>query len=339
MTEKQLLTYLKQNPFVLAPMAGITDCAFRSFMKEMGCGVVISELISANGLFYQSQKTRNLMAFDSTQKPVGIQLFGENLDNLAMAAKEVELSGADFVDLNFGCPVPKVVKKGAGSAVLKDLNQLAVVLRQVKSAISIPLTIKIRTGWDEASRNSHEVAHIAQEEGVTWVAIHGRTRAAAYSGLADWDYIADVQAKAGIPILGNGDIRGAEQAVLRLKSSGCAGVMIGRGCLKNPWVFRQALAVLNGQEEAVERDFLWVLDRLRSHLEAFSSERVIQIQLKKFSSWFSAGYPGSAQFRRDLFASQTLSEIGTLTNEYFQGVQHLMQADTSQEPFLMGGHG
>ena len=339
MTEQELLSYLKDNPFVLAPMAGITDCAFRSFMKEMDCGVVISELVSAKGLFYKSKKTRNLIKFDSTQKPVGIQLFGENPNDLAMAAKQVEGLGADFVDLNFGCPVPKVVKKGAGSAVLKDLKQLALILRYVKSAIAIPLTIKIRTGWNESSRNSFKVAYIAQEEGVTWVAIHGRTRSAGYSGLADWDYIADVQSKMTIPILGNGDIRSGQQAVDHLRSSGCTGVMIGRGCLKNPWIFRQAMAEFKEQPNLVEKDFLWALERLRTHLLAHTSRRIALLQLKKFSSWFSAGYPGSAQFRRDLFSSYSPEEIGDRITEYFHKVQHLVQSDTSQEPFLMGGHG
>ncbi|MCB0384578.1 MAG: tRNA-dihydrouridine synthase, partial [Bdellovibrionales bacterium] len=273
------------------------------------------------------------------QQPVGIQLFGENLDNLAAAAKEVELMGADFVDLNFGCPVPKVVKKGAGSAVLRDLAVLAEVLKAVKGAISIPLTIKIRTGWDEASKNAHEVVRIAQEEGVTWVAIHGRTRAAGYSGLADWDYITDVQAKTSLPIIGNGDVRSAEQAVERLQGSGCWGVMIGRGCLKNPWIFRQSMALKNGEKVEVKKDFLWVLDRLRTHLERNSTERVVLIQLKKFSSWFSSGYPNSAQFRRDLFASTNVVEIYGRAQEYFLSIQHLMQADTSHEAFLMGGHG
>ncbi|MCB0364005.1 MAG: tRNA dihydrouridine synthase DusB [Bdellovibrionaceae bacterium] len=339
MTEKALLQYLDQNPFVLAPMAGISDCAFRSFMRELNCGVVVSELVSANGLFYDSQKTRNLMAFAEDQRPVGIQLFGDNLDSLAAAAKEVEGTGADFVDLNFGCPVPKVVKKGAGSAVLKDLTQLAIVLRTVKRAISIPLTIKIRTGWDESSKNTHDVVRIAQEEGVTWVAVHGRTRAAGYSGLADWDYISEVQAKTKMPIIGNGDIRSSQQAVQRLQSSGCRAVMIGRGCLKNPWIFRQSLALFRGEQIEVIKDFLWVLDRLKFYLQKYSSDRIVLIQLKKFSAWFSAGYPNSAQFRRDLFSSTSVDEIYGRAQTYFVSIQHLMQADTSHEPFLMGGHG
>src|SRR4051812_20930278 len=204
MKESVLLAYLKAQPFTLAPMAAITDRPFRSFMREMGCGVVVSELVSATGLKYSSEKTLRMMEFEPSQHPVGIQLFGEELDHLSEAAKKVEQLGADFVDLNFGCPVTKVVKRGAGSACLKDLLFLREILRAVKSAVSIPVTIKVRTGWDENTRNSSEVAQIAFDEGITWMAIHGRTRAAQYNGLADWDYIRSVKASSPIPVIGNG---------------------------------------------------------------------------------------------------------------------------------------
>ena len=181
-----LIQQLRDNPFVLAPMAGITDVAFRSFMKEMGASVVITELVSANGLAFGSEKTKKLMEYDEIQRPIGVQLFGDNLDHLRDASVFVEQEiGADFVDLNFGCPVPKVVKKGGGSAILKDLDRLATLLNLVKGAIEIPLTIKIRTGWDQPSRNSDEVCKIAYNEGVEWVGIHGRTRSQGYQGDAD----------------------------------------------------------------------------------------------------------------------------------------------------------
>ncbi|MCC7403457.1 MAG: tRNA dihydrouridine synthase DusB [Bdellovibrionales bacterium] len=339
MTEVALLKFLRENPFVLAPMAGITDNAFRSFMRELGCGIVVSELVSATGLFFNSGRTRDLMKFESSQHPVGIQLFGENPEHLASAAKEVEARGADFVDLNLGCPVPKVVKKGAGSALLREPLRLAAILRVLKGSVKIPVTIKIRTGWDEGSRNAEEIVRLAHEEGVTWVAIHGRTRAAGYSGAADWDYMSRVQQAADLPIIGNGDIRSGAQAVDRLRTSGCAAVMIGRGCLKNPWIFRQATALWKGQLDEGPKDFPRLLTQLRAHYEKDASERVTNIQLKKFSAWFSAGYPNSAQFRRGLFAATDLDEVLRLASEYFLSVQDLVQGDTSAEPFLMGGHG
>lgn len=340
-----LVQELHKHPFVLAPMAGITDNAFRSFMKELGCGIVISELISAHGINYHSQKTLDLMKFEKTQSPVAIQLFGETPEAVAEAAKHVQDKGADFVDLNFGCPVKKVVSKGAGSAILKDLTALQKMVSTVKSAIQIPLTIKIRTGWDANTRNAVEVCNIAYNEGVTWVSIHGRTRSQGYEGLADWDYISEVKSQVKIPIIGNGDIHTPQQAVERLKASGCDGVMIGRGCLKNPWIFSEALALLNyeksgkAQEGKLNKDFLQLLESLNAHLSRNFDDHLVGIQLKKFTAWFSAGYPGSANFRKDIFQHKTAAEVYSYAYKYFESIKPLMQEDTSRERFLMGGHG
>ncbi|MCB0362080.1 MAG: tRNA-dihydrouridine synthase, partial [Bdellovibrionales bacterium] len=316
-----------------------TDSPFRSFMREMGCGAVVTELVSANGLHYDSEKTRKLMSYEESQRPVGIQIFGENEIHLAHAAQTSEEMGVDFVDINFGCPVPKVVNKGAGSATLRDLVKLARVLRSVKSAVSIPVTIKIRTGWDEKNRNSDEVVRIAHEEGITWVGIHGRSRAAGYSGRADWEYIKNIKEGSKIPILGNGDISTAKIAVERLRDSGCNGVMIGRGCLKNPWIFREANDLSFGRETETKRDFVSLVSRLNHYLEGFYPERIVLLQLKKFSAWFSSGYPNSSHFRRDLFSSEKREELMDRILEYFEGIKSLSQTDTSNEPFLMGGHG
>jgi nifR3 family TIM-barrel protein len=340
MRESELLQHLRENPFVLAPMAGITDRPFRTFMREMGCGAVVTELVSATGLRYSADKTRKLMEFDQTQHPIGIQLFGENLEHLADAARAVEQMGADFVDLNFGCPVPKVVNKGAGSACLKDLVRLRDTLRATKSAVGIPVTIKIRTGWDAHSRNSHEVAQLAYDEGITWVAIHGRTRAQAYTGLADWEYIQEVKVQAKLPILGNGDISSAQQACDRLQITGCDGVLIGRGCLKNPRLFLQSRALLerrsfDGSEAGLER----ILSRLCEHLDEFYDDRLTLIQMRKFAAWYSAGFPGAAAFRKELFQLQERSSTLGRIQEFFAGVSSVAPADTSSEPFLMGGHG
>lgn len=337
---KQSLTeHLRQNPFVLAPMAGITDQPFRSFMREMGAGVVVTELVSATGLRYSSDKTKKLMSFTEDQRPIGVQIFGENLEHMADAAKYIQDQGADFVDINFGCPVPKVVKRGAGSACLKDLNSLREVVHAVKSAIQIPLTIKVRTGWDENSKNSHEVTRIAQEEGVAWVAIHGRTRAQGYSGVADWDFIKDVKQNSPIPVIGNGDIHSAKKAISRLQESGCDGVMIGRGCLKNPWIFREAMALYKGETLVVEKNFTKVLEKLYEHFSEFYEERLVLLQMKKFSMWFSAGYPSSSQFRKNIFRINDKTEVLGQIYEYFGSLSQTPQEDTSEEAFLMGGHG
>lgn len=340
MTREELLIQLREKPFVLAPMAGITDSPFRTFMKEMGAGIVVSELISATGTVFCSERTLSLMAFDEVQRPVGLQLFGEEPEHVARAAQVVQEKGADFVDLNFGCPVPKVVKKGAGSAMLKDLPGMEKLLKAVVGAVNIPVTIKIRTGWDDKTRNALDVVNLAADCGITWVAIHGRTRAQGYSGQADWDFISEVKAKAPIPVLGNGDILSARQAVHCLKESGCDGVLIGRGALKNPFIFAESMALLRGEPQPqAEVDFSAIFTRLRDLVAAHFDEKLTQIQLKKFAAWFSTGYPNASHFRKELFQDRSADEIYQIAIKYFSSIHRKDQLDTSSEAFLMGGHG
>ena len=335
------LDALKANPFVLAPMAGITDHAFRSFMKALDCGVVVTELVSSHGIEYKSDRTMKLMSFDETQRPIGIQLFGEEPEIVARAAQVSQEQGCDFIDLNFGCPVPKVVKKGAGSAMLKDLPNMRKMLSAVVKAVDIPVTIKIRTGWDASMRNAIDVCKLAHDEGITWVAIHGRTRAQGYSGLADWDYITEVKAQSPLPVLGNGDIHTARQAVDRLKNSGCDGVLIGRGCLKNPYIFFDAIRLWQGQTELKkeERKFNIIIRRLYDYLQLYCEPHLVGIQLKKFAAWYSTGYPGASQFRKEVFQTKDLNESLEKTLSFFDSISLYDQEDTSSEDFLMGGHG
>ena len=334
MTEEILLKELRKNPFFLAPMAGITDCPFRSFMRERGCGIVTTELISAKSLQIGNDRSHQLMSFTKDQTPVGIQLFGEELEALAIAAQMVEQKGADFIDLNFGCPVLKIVKKGAGSAVLKDLCFLQKILRTVKSSVSIPVSIKVRTGWDQHSRNTHEIAKIAHDEGIIWLTIHGRTRAQAYSGQADWPYIAEVKKQSPIPIIGNGDLTCAEQVLKLKRESLCDGMMIGRGCLKNPWIFQE----VNNSVE-FEKSYMKVLNQLKYYLENFYDEKMFLLQYKKFSTWYSSGYPDSAHFRQTVFQKREKQEVLDLVEGYFSKIDFKAKQDTAYEPSLMQGHG
>lgn len=335
------LEALKKNPFVLAPMAGITDHAFRHFMKKFDASVVVTELISAVGIEYKSERTLSLMKYDETQRPIGIQLFGEDPEILGRAAQVAEAHGADFIDLNFGCPVPKVVKKGAGSAMLKDLDLMQKVLSSCVKAVKIPVTIKIRTGWDQTTRNAKDVCDLAYNEGITWVAIHGRTRAAGYSGLADWEFIADVKANTKIPVLGNGDILSPQKAVLRLRESGCDGVLIGRGALKNPLIFADAFSLWKGESlrHDLKRNYSAIFMDLNEAIKANSSEHITNIQLKKFASWFSTGYPGSSAFRKAIFQIKNNDEVLSCALDFFSSIGTIEQEDTSHEEFLMGGHG
>ncbi|MBE8221171.1 MAG: tRNA dihydrouridine synthase DusB [Bdellovibrionales bacterium] len=327
-----LLKELYKNPFVLAPMAGITDSPFRSFMKEMGCGIITTELTSATGLQFNSEKTKKLMEFSSKQQPVGVQLFGTDLKNLEYASKYIEDLGASFVDINLGCPVNKVVKKGAGSALLKDLKTLANIFSCIKKSVNIPVTAKIRTGWDSESKNALEVATLAYNEGLTWISIHGRTRAQGYSGLADWDYIKKVKEHSPIPIIGNGDIHTYKDAVNNLKTSGCDAVMIGRGCLKNPWIFLEA-----SKNKIVPRDFKMLFKTLTGHFLKYE-ERIQLLQIKKLSAWYSAGYKNSTDFRQKIFQIKEKSELLDSVEEFFTSIDTPL-LDTRHEKFLMGGHG
>lgn len=338
-----LLMSLKENPFVLAPMAGITDCPFRSVMRGLGAGVVVTELVSATGLRFSSERTRRLMEFWEDQHPVGVQLFGEDLDDLAFAAREVQAMGADFVDLNFGCPVPKVVKRGAGSALLRDLEQFRRVIGTVRAAVQIPLTIKVRTGWDQESRNTDEVVQIAAEEGVTWVAVHGRTRAQGYSGEADWDYMAQVAQGSPVPVLGNGDIVDPIQAVDRLEQCGGHGVLIGRGCLKNPMIFREALGEWRRRQGQLSQvhsplGYLELFHHMEKELQRFYDPRVTLIQLKKFAGWYSSGFPDSGSFRKQVFQKLDIQSTRTLIDKFFSSHQQSGRKD-SLDGFLLGGHG
>lgn len=316
----------------MAPMAGITDTVFRTLIREMGAQVVISELISAEGLVRGGAKTRELMAFGEAERPVGIQLFGHDVTTLKEAAKRVQGEGADFVDINFGCPVKKVVCDGAGAAWLKDPIALGKLLSEVKSQLRIPLTIKVRTGWDEASRNVAEVVRIAYESGVAWVAIHGRTRAQGYSGHADWDLIRQVAQSSRLPIIGNGDILTATEARQKIDAGDAHGVMIGRGALKNPWIFRE---ILGHQDEA---SFLQLISRhFELAIEKKGSGRAF-LSLKKFLAWYAAGYPNASSFRAQIFSTHDVEELRGLANQFFSQMDRMSKQEDHQ-PFLMGGHG
>ncbi len=318
--------------YFMAPMAGISDVVFRRLIREMGAQAVVSELLSAEGLVRGGKKTRDMMYFCEEERPVGIQLFGSDVTTLVEAARIVQEEGADFVDINFGCPVKKVVCDGAGAAWLRDPAKLGELLSSIKSALRIPLTIKVRTGWDEASVNVGEVVKAAAGAGVAWVAIHGRTRAQGYSGTADWELIRQVALESPIPIIGNGDLVTSDKAVKRVEEGYANAVMIGRGALKNPWIFREILG-----QSTDDYDFPRLISRhFDLALEYKGRDRAF-LSLKKFMAWYAAGYPYASQFRAKIFETHDIDELRSLTSDFFNGITYAPIDDGT--PFLMGGHG
>lgn len=347
-----LITHLKKFPYILAPMASITNAPFRLLMREMGSQLVISELISATGIQYASQRTFDLCEYFEEERPVGLQIFGESAEHLALAAQFLENRGADFIDINLGCPVSKVVSKGGGSAMLKDPAKLFTVLATVKKALrQIPLTIKIRTGWDACSINASECIAAAAEAGVLWVAVHGRTRAQGYEGSADWELIAKIKEKSPLPIIGNGDVLTAEQAISRRKDYGVDAVMIGRGALRNPFIFQEIAEIegFTGFKNPVPRNAYWEL--ISRHYEMMLKKNSMfhtGVQLRKFMTWYSAGIEGASQFRKELYSlppsddPTSVDTVVKLGEHFFKGPSGTgvhKQASFLREPFLKGGHG
>jgi tRNA-dihydrouridine synthase B len=318
--------------YVMAPMAGISDIVFRSLIREMGAQAVVSELLSAEGLIRGGEKTKDMMRFSELERPVGIQLFGSSISSMVEAARIVQSEGADFVDINFGCPVKKVVCDGAGAAWLKEPERMGELLSAMKAVLRIPLTIKVRTGWDDQSRNVADVVAVAARSGVAWVAIHGRTRAQGYAGSADWDLIREVAQNSPVPIIGNGDLVTASLAQQKIAEGYAHAVMIGRGALKNPWIFQEIL----GQNpdfdfvRLIERHFELALEH-RGKFRAFLS-------LKKFLAWYAAGLPGCSLFRASLFKAADIESLKSVALDYFQLQNHRPKYDDGQA-FLMGGHG
>lgn len=330
-----------EHPFLLAPMAGITNSPFRRLMKRRKSALVISELVSANGIEHSGGRTLDLLRFHEEERIVGLQIFGEDTDLLCKAAQYVERFGADFVDLNLGCPVPKVVKKGAGSAMCRDPISLGRTLEAMVRSVKIPVTIKIRTGWDAQSRNAMDIVRVAAESGVTWVAIHGRTRAQGYSGQADWDLIGEIKAKSPLPIIGNGDVTTADNAVERFRTYGVDAVMIGRGALRNPFIFEQGLARLNGQEFALPTadSYLSLLNEQQVMLQEVFNPRMAMVHARKFLAWYSAGFPGCHEFRSKVFSIPDPETLWGEAREFFLKSTANRDLKFMNQPFLMGGHG
>ena len=304
-----------EHPLALAPMAGVTDLPYRLLCKEQGAGMMCTEMVSAKGLYYGNRKSEPLMATDSKEIPVAIQIFGSDPEIMGQMAAKVNDGRFQMIDINMGCPVPKIVNNGDGSALMKNPKLAGKVIKAVVDAVDIPVTVKIRKGFNDELINAPEMAQVAQENGAAAIAVHGRTREQYYSGEADWDIIRQVKEAVHIPVIGNGDVTSAEKAAEMRKITGCDGVMIGRGVQGNPWIFRElaeydrtgTIPPRPTQEEI--RNMM--LRHARMQLE-FKGEYLGIREMRKHVAWYVKGMKGAAKFRAQINQVESYEELEQL---------------------------
>lgn len=308
-----------ETPVALAPMAGITDLPFRLICKRLGCGFTVSEMVSAKGLLYKNVKTTEMLQIADDERPTAIQLFGSVPEELAEAARMVEASGADAIDLNMGCPVPKIVNNGEGSALMNNPKLAHDILAAMVKAVKIPVTVKFRAGWDEEHRNAVEIARAAEAAGVAAVTVHGRTRKQFYEGKADWQIIADVKKAVSIPVFGNGDVFSAADGLRMLEQTGCDGIAVGRGADGNPWIFSQLKQALSGDGQIKEVGLDEKLDLAAEHLRMlidFKGEYISVKEMRRHISAYLKGMPHAAEFRSRFHKMDTYEQFMELLEEY-----------------------
>ena len=310
-----------KNQVVLAPMAGISNTAYRQIIKEMGAGLIFAEMVSDKALVYGSEKTFDLLKMSDMERPIAQQIFGSDVDSFVKAAKLVEdKMHPDIIDINMGCPVPKVaIKSQAGSALLKNPDKIKEIVSAVVKAVSVPVTVKIRSGWDANSVNAVEVAKVIEEAGASAITVHGRTRAQGYSGNADWNIIKQVKEMVSIPVIGNGDVTSAEKAKEMLDFTGCDAVMIGRGVLGNPWLIKECVSYLESgiiPPKPSAREKIEMLKRHYQLLVDSTSEKQAILEIRTHALWYIKGMPKSAYIKNEICKTKNSEDLFKILNDY-----------------------
>lgn len=307
-----------ENNLILAPMAGVTDLPFRVLCKEQGAGMICMEMVSAKAILYKNKNTEELLAIDDREHPVSLQIFGSDPKIMGEIAKQIEERPFDVLDINMGCPVPKVVNNGDGSALMKQPLLAGAIIEEVVKSTYKPVTVKIRKGFDEAHVNAVEMAHIAEESGAAAIAVHGRTREQFYSGYADWDIIRKVKEAVSIPVIGNGDLLSGQDVLKMERETGCDGFMIARGAQGNPWIFRQILHYLDTGEELEKPEMKEMVSMLLRHgklLLEFKGEYTGIREMRKHAAWYTSGYRNSSKLRGRINEIENYEQLEALFHE------------------------
>lgn len=297
---------------MMGPMAGVTDSPFRRLCREAGCGLLFTEMVSAKGLFYNDEKTGRLMSFTPEELPIGIQIFGSEPAIFEAVVPRLDNLGFGVIDLNLGCPAPKIVKNGDGSALMKNPKLAEAVIKSVVANTSLPVMVKIRKGWDESTVNAVEIARIAEAAGAAAVTVHGRTRDQFYTGKADWNIIKEVKKALRIPVIGNGDVFTPEAAAALLAETGCDGIMVARGAQGRPWLFSQINAYLAGEQVPPEPELAQRVAIITRHLDELiriEGEHIAVLEIRKHASWYLKGISGGGPVKTRIHSANTRAEV------------------------------